>query len=141
VGALSPGDYLENVKPYSSRVFSALSRRSVPSIHFGTGTSGFLPEMKSAGGDVQSVDWRIPLGKAWEMIGYDTPIQGNLDPLAMMAPEKVLRKKVEAVLEQAGKRNGHIFNLGHGFLPQTPVESVEMVVELVHRTTSQNLEG
>ena len=92
--------------------------------------------MRTAGGTVQSVDWRIPLGEAWEIVGFDSAIQGNLDPLAMMAPEEVLEKKVEEVLRQAGARNGHIFNLGHGFLPQTPVKNVELVVDLVHKLTS-----
>ena len=136
VGALAPEDYLKYAEPYTSRIFKAVSGSSVPSIHFGTGTSGFLKEMRSAGGDVQSVDWRIPLGRAWEIIGTDSPIQGNLDPLAMMAPADILKKKVEAVLEEAGNRKGHIFNLGHGFLPQTPVRNVEMVVNMVHELTS-----
>lgn len=136
VGALSPGDYKHYARPFTSRIFSSLTACSVPLIHFGTGTSGFLGEMRSAGGTVQSVDWRIPLGKAWEIIGFDSAIQGNMDPLAMMAPVEVLKRKVEEVLEQAGTRDGHIFNLGHGFLPQTPVENVEFVVGLVHELTS-----
>ncbi len=136
VGALSPDDYIKYAQPFTSRIFSALADYSVPLIHFGTGTSGFLREMRKAGGTVQSVDWRIPLGAAWEIVGFDSAIQGNLDPLAMMAPEEVLERKVEEVLHQAGARNGHIFNLGHGFLPQTPVKNVELVVNLVHKLTS-----
>lgn len=136
VGALSPDDYSRYVKPFTSRIFAALASHRVPMIHFGTGTSGFLREMRSAGGTVQSVDWRIPLGEAWKIIGLDSAIQGNLDPLAMMAPPEVLKEKVAEVLEQAGSRAGHIFNLGHGFLPQTPVENVELVVNLVHDLTS-----
>jgi len=137
VGSLSPDDYVDYVKPYSARIFTSLSSLQVPAIHFGTGTSGFLGEMRSAGGTVQSVDWRIPLGRAWELVGCDSAIQGNLDPLAMLAPADVLKSRVEAVLEQAGGRKGHIFNLGHGFLPQTPLENVGLVVDLVHDLTSR----
>ena len=138
VGALSQEDYIQYVKPYTSRIFSALTPCSVPLIHFGTGTSGYLREMRSAGGTVQSVDWRIPLGRAWEIIGFESAIQGNLDPLAMMAPAGVLKQKVEEVLEQAGARAGHIFNLGHGFLPQTPIANVDLVVDLVHKLSSES---
>ncbi len=141
VGALSPGDYVGYVKPFTSLIFKSLEAHDVPAIHFGTGTAGFLREMKSAGGDVQSVDWRIPLGEAWRDVGFDSAIQGNLDPLAMMAPPEVLKKKVEDVLEEADGRPGHIFNLGHGFLPQTPVDNVALVVDLVHRLTSGSKDG
>lgn len=135
VGALSPDDYRGYVKQHSARIFSALEHFSVPMIHFGTGTAGFLGEMRGAGGTVQSVDWRIPLQSAWERVGFDSAIQGNLDPLAMMAPADVLKRKSEAVIEEAGGRPGHIFNLGHGFLPATPVDNVELVVDLVHEIT------
>lgn len=135
VGTLSPLDYSRYVKPFTARIFTSLEDAGIPLIHFGTGTSGFLEEMRSAGGDVQSIDWRIPLGSAWEKIGFDTAIQGNLDPLAMFAPPEVLREKVREVLAEAGGRAGHIFNLGHGFLPQTPISNVELVVETVHESS------
>jgi len=92
-----------------------------------------LELLKEAGGTVQSVDWRIPLGKAWERFGMDTAIQGNLEPIALMAPPDLLERKVREILDQVDGRPGHIFNLGHGFLPQTPVESVKAVVEFVHK--------
>lgn len=132
VGALSPEDYSAFVFPHSSRIFQSISHLQIPMIHFGTGTSGFLDRMKKAGGTVIGVDWRIPLSTAWKIIGTETPVQGNLDPIAMMAPREILKAKVESVLEQAEGRPGHIFNLGHGFLPQTPVENVEAVIQWVH---------
>jgi uroporphyrinogen decarboxylase len=132
VGALGPEDYREYVLPHSKRVFLGLQDLDVPLIHFGTGTCGFLKLMKEAGGTVQSVDWRIQLDDAWRMIGTESAIQGNLDPIAMMAPTDVLRAKVQHILDQVAGRRGHIFNLGHGFLPSTPVEHVEAVVTWVH---------
>ncbi len=132
VGTLAPHDYREYVLPHSRRIFSALDDLKVPAIHFSTGTAGYLDLVAEAGGTVQSVDWRIPLGRAWDLVGDGRAIQGNLDPLAMMAPLPLLRRKVEDVLVQAAGRPGHIFNLGHGFLPQTPVDSVAAVVDWVH---------
>jgi uroporphyrinogen decarboxylase len=132
VGTLAPDDYREFVLPHSRRIFAALEGLGVPTIHFSTGTTSYLELVASAGGTVQSVDWRVPLARAWDQIGDGRAIQGNLDPLAMMAPLPLLRRKVEDVLVQAGGRPGHIFNLGHGFLPQTPVDSVAAVVEWVH---------
>lgn len=132
VGALGPDDYESFVLPYSKRVFDSLEDMPVPTIHFGTGTGGFLNLMREAGGRVQSIDWRIPLGQAWKTIGYDRSIQGNLDPIALFAPKELLKRRVHTVLAQASGRPGHIFNLGHGFLPTTPVEHVEWVVDLVH---------
>lgn len=132
VGALGADDYHNYVQPYSGRIFSALEEFSVPTIHFSTGTAGYLELLRAAGGTVQSVDWRIPLGKAWDKVGAGTAIQGNLEPIAMMATMDVLERKVRDILVQTEGREGHIFNLGHGFLPQTPVESVEAVVEWVH---------
>jgi uroporphyrinogen decarboxylase len=132
VGTLSPEDYQNFVLPFSLRIFRNLQGLQVPTIHFGTGTAGFLELMRDAGSTVLGVDWRIPLDEAWKRIGFNIPIQGNLDPLAMLAPQDVLKAKVESVLQKAGGRPGHIFNLGHGFLPQTPVENVEAVVNWVH---------
>ncbi|MGW8180843.1 MAG: uroporphyrinogen decarboxylase [bacterium] len=133
VGALGEDDYRRYVLPYSQRIFEALNEYPIPTIHFSTGTAGYLEVLKEAGGSVQSVDWRIPLGKAWKRLGKDVAIQGNLEPIAMMAPPDILERKVRDILDQADGRLGHVFNLGHGFLPQTPVESVKRVVECVHK--------
>ena len=104
----------------------------MPLIHFGTGTATFLEDFASAGGDVISVDWRIPLDAAWKRIGEQRAIQGNLDPAALLAPATVRDAQVRDVLKQAGGRPGHIFNLGHGVLPETDVAAVRAVVDLVH---------
>jgi uroporphyrinogen decarboxylase len=132
-GALAVDDYRAYVFPYSQKIFKSLEDLSVPTIHFSTGTAGFLELLGQAGGSVQSIDWRIPLGEAWTRLGRNVAIQGNLEPIAMMAPRDLLKSKVLAVLEQADGRPGHVFNLGHGFLPQTPVQQVEAVVEWVHQ--------
>ena len=132
VGTLDPDDYRRFVLPYSARVLGPLEKLGAPVIHFGTGTSGFLELIREAGGTVIGVDWRIRLGEAWRRIGYDRAVQGNLDPLALFAPLDLLQQKVAAVLDEAGGRPGHVFNLGHGFLPQTPVDHVEAVVDWVH---------
>lgn len=131
VGALSPTDYSEYVLPHSQRIFDSLKGTGVPLIHFGTGSSMLLEQMKAAGGDVIGVDWRIPLDEAWQRIGHDRAIQGNLDPISLFAPNATLRARVEQILDLAGNRPGHIFNLGHGILPQTPREAVEIVLEVV----------
>ena len=132
VGILDPDDYRKFVLPYSARVLRPLAGTGAPVIHFGTGTAGFLELIREAGGTVIGVDWRIRLSDAWRRIGYDRAVQGNLDPLALLAPLDVLETKVNAVLDEAEGRPGHIFNLGHGFVPQTPVNNVEAVVEQVH---------
>lgn len=132
VGALGPDDYAEFVLPYNRRIFEGLADLGVPLINFSTGTASYLDRVASAGGSVVSIDWRIRLDQAWEAVGYDRAIQGNLDPLLMMAPLPVLSRRVEDILTQAAGRPGHIFNLGHGFLPQTPVDHVEAVVTRVH---------
>ena len=131
VGCLGPQDYAEFVLPYSRYVFDALND-TVPAIHFGTGSSTLLELMQKAGGTVIGVDWRIELGKAWERLGYDVGIQGNLDPVALFAPIPLIRKKVKEIINAADNHPGHIFNLGHGILPQTPVEHVAALVEAVH---------
>ncbi len=135
VGALSPQDYREYVLPYTQRIFNALADLNVPRIHFATGTAGMLSLLREAGGDVISVDWRVELGCAWAQIGYDRAIQGNLDPAILLAPRDVIAQQVRRIIEQANGRPGHIFNLGHGILPQTPVDHVAMVVDLVHEYT------
>jgi uroporphyrinogen decarboxylase len=104
----------------------------VPLIHFGTGTAGLLETMHEAGADVLGVDWRVDLDAARARIGDGVPVQGNLDPLALLAPWPELERRIDAVLAQAAGRPGHIFNLGHGILPQTPVDNVRRLVEHVH---------
>ncbi len=135
VGCLSPEDYEEFVLPYSKKVLSSLNK-SVPVIHFGTSTAALLPWMKRAGGDVIGVDWRINLDEAWARMGYDVGIQGNLDPVVLFGPMNLIRKEVRRILKQAEGRPGHIFNLGHGLLPNTPVENVAALVDMVHEYSS-----
>jgi uroporphyrinogen decarboxylase len=132
VGALSPEDYRKLVLPHSREILEPLSKLGVPRIHFGTGTAGILREMREAGGDVIGLDWRIDLDRGWQEVGDEVAVQGNLDPLALLAPKDVLLDRVDAVLKQAAGRAGHVFNLGHGILPGTPVESVQFLVEHVH---------
>jgi len=131
VGCLSPADYREYVLPHSRRALELAGAAGVPVIHFGTDTATFLEDFAAAGGDVIGVDWRIPLDEAWRRIGARA-IQGNLDPAALLAPRAALAERVRDVLARAGRKPGHIFNLGHGVLPETPVEAAQTVVELVH---------
>ncbi|MFQ6078085.1 MAG: uroporphyrinogen decarboxylase [Thermodesulfobacteriota bacterium] len=132
VGCLSPWDYETHVLPYSRRVIQAVGENA-PLIHFSVGTSGFLHLIKEAGGDVIGIDWRTDLGGTWERLGYDVGIQGNLDPSVLLASRQVIEGHVRNILKSAGNRPGHIFNLGHGVLPETPVENVIFMVETVHR--------
>jgi uroporphyrinogen decarboxylase len=136
VGALSPDDYREYVLPYSRHIFQALKMSAVPTIHFATGSATLLPLMQAAGGDVIGVDWRTPLDWSRQVLGEQVALQGNLDPVALFAPLPELQKRVQAVLVQAGGQPGHIFNLGHGILPETPVDNVRAVVEMVHEWRS-----
>jgi uroporphyrinogen decarboxylase len=136
VGILSPSDYREYVLPYSTRVMEELAD-TVPIIHFGTDTATLLPLMKKAGGDVLGVDWRMDLADAWQLLGPDVGVQGNLDPITLFAPPDMIEDKVEAVLAAAAGRNGHIFNLGHGVLPETPPENVAVMVNAVHRLSAR----
>ncbi len=132
VGCLSPADYRDYVLPHTQSIFQELRKDGIPSIHFGTGTAGLLSLMAEAGGDVIGVDWRIDLGSAWQRIGNGSGIQGNLDPVVLMAPRDVICQKAAEVLDAAGGRPGHIFNLGHGILPSTPEDSVKALVDFVH---------
>jgi uroporphyrinogen decarboxylase len=132
VGSLSPSDYTRFVQPYSRRVLSAVQELGVPVIHFGVNTATLLPAMKQAGGTVIGLDWRVPLDEGWKVIGNDRAVQGNLDPVALFAPLPELKARVKEVLKRANGQPGHIFNLGHGILPNTPVENVKAVVEMVH---------
>lgn len=131
VGTLNAADYREFALPHTRRIFEAVGRR-VPTIHFGTGTATILEELRDAGGDVIGVDWRIPIDEAWERIGDDHAVQGNLDPTLLLGPTARMFERADDVLNRVGGRPGHIFNLGHGILPSTPVEHVQMLAQYVH---------
>ena len=135
-GCLSVDDYSEYVLPYSERLIRAVQGRGVPVIHFATESASLLEAMERAGSAVLGVDWRIRLDQAWAKVGHRPAIQGNLDPAALLAPLPELRRRVRAILEQAGQRPGHIFNLGHGILPETPVEHVIATVQMVREYSS-----
>ena len=131
VGALSPDDYEQYVLPHSRMLIRQIQTTGVPVIHFSTGGSSFLHLLHQAGGDVLGLDWRVRLDEAWSAIDFEVAVQGNLDPVALFAPLPELRKRVEAILRRAGDRPGYIFNLGHGILPETPVDHVKAVVQMV----------
>lgn len=131
VGCLSPDDYQRLVLPHMRATINALTP-GVPVIHFGTGTAGLLKLIRAAGGSVIGLDWRIHLDEGWAQVGYDVGIQGNLDPVALFASPREIRNRVADILKRAGGRPGHIFNLGHGVLPDTPVEHVIAMVQAVH---------
>jgi uroporphyrinogen decarboxylase len=131
VGCLSPDDYREFVLPHTRRVIRGVTP-GVPVMHFGTGTAALLKLMREAGGDVIGLDWRVRLDEGWERVGHDVAVMGNLDPVVLFAKQDVLRAQAKKILEQADGRAGHIFNLGHGILPETPVENVIALVEMVH---------
>jgi len=132
VGCLSPADYRDYVLPHTQSIFESLSGSRVPAIHFGTGTADLLPLMRQAGGDVLGVDWRTHLDIAWERIGTGTGIQGNLDPVSLLAPRSLMLERAEEILDRIDHRPGHIFNLGHGVLPPTSEDSVKALVDFVH---------
>jgi uroporphyrinogen decarboxylase len=121
-------------------VIDGLRNTGAPVIHFGTGTATLLDAMREAGGDVVGVDWRIPLDDAWRHIGHDVGIQGNLDPVALFAPLPEIARHVDDILQRANNRPGHIFNLGHGIIPGTPVEHVQAVAEMVHIRSARQQE-
>jgi uroporphyrinogen decarboxylase len=137
VGCLSAGDYAEYVLPHVQLIFDGLKRENVPTIHFGTGTAGLLKLMREAGGTVIGVDWRVHLDEAWATVGQDVAVQGNLDPVVLFAPLHEIERRVEDILRRAAGRPGHIFNLGHGILPNTPVESVAAAAEFVHKLSQR----
>lgn len=132
VGGLAPWDYEEFVLPYSRRVLEGLADLGVPRIHFGTGTATLLPLLAAAGADVVGVDWRIGLDQAWAAVGWDRAVQGNLDPTVLLGPWELVERRAADVLRRAGGRPGHVFNLGHGLLPDTPLDTVRRLVEFVH---------
>ncbi|MGH7572688.1 MAG: uroporphyrinogen decarboxylase family protein, partial [Gemmatimonadota bacterium] len=134
VGCLAPADYRRSVQPHMRRLFAGLP--GVPAIHFGTDTAGLLPDLAAAGGDVIGLDWRIDLGRGWDLVG-DRAVQGNLDPAAAAGPWEVARAGAERVLAEAAGRAGHVFNLGHGVLPETPVENLRRLVDHVHEVSAR----
>jgi uroporphyrinogen decarboxylase len=134
VGTLSASDYREFALPHSKKIFDSIAGR-VPAIHFGTGTATMFPELREAGGDVIGVDWRVPIDEAWEDIGFDRAVQGNLDPTLLLGPPRRMLDQADNILKRVAGRPGHIFNLGHGILPSTPVENVQMLAQYVHRAS------
>jgi len=136
VGALDATDYREFALPHTRRIFDTIGQR-VPTIHFGTGTGTILEELRDAGGDVIGVDWRIPIDEAWNRIGPDRAVQGNLDPTLLLGPPERMLHQTDALLGRVGGRAGHIFNLGHGILPSTPVEHVQLLAHHVHLASQQ----
>ena len=139
VGALDADDYRTSVLPHMRAVFDALTDLDVPVIHFGVGTGELLGLLREAGGDVIGIDWRTPIDEAWHRIGGSANVaaQGNLDPGVLLAPWEAVERKATRVLERAGGRDGHVFNLGHGVLPATPPETLARLVDLVHATTQR----
>jgi uroporphyrinogen decarboxylase len=131
VGCLNPDDYREFVLPHTKAIIDNITP-GVPVIHFGTGTAALLESMREAGGDVIGLDWRVRLDEGWRRVGHDVAVMGNLDPVVLFANREELQTQAKRILDQADKRPGHIFNLGHGILPETPVENVIALVEMVH---------
>ena len=138
VGCVSPSDYRTFLLPHMQELIQGITP-GVPVIHFGTGTAGLLELLAEAGGDVIGVDWRVDLDTAWQRIGIERAVQGNLDPLVLFAPRDELRAQIERVLKEAQQRPGHIFNIGHGILPQTPVDNVIALVDMVHELSERGV--
>ncbi|HEV3139594.1 MAG TPA: uroporphyrinogen decarboxylase [Vicinamibacterales bacterium] len=135
VGALNASDYREFILPHTRRIFETVKPYGVPTIHFGVGTASILADLRDAGGDVIGADWRTPLDEAWKRIGADRAIQGNLDPTLLLGPLDRVFAATDDVLARAGGRPGHIFNVGHGILPATPVDHVQALARYVHQKT------
>jgi uroporphyrinogen decarboxylase len=134
--ALGREDYLRYVAPHSRDLFAAVARAGVPVVNFSLGVSAYLADAAGCGGDVVGLDWHLPLDEAWARVGFERPVQGNLDPAALLAPWRELRERVDDVLDRAGGRAGHVFNVGHGLVPQTPVDNVRRLVEHVRERTT-----
>jgi uroporphyrinogen decarboxylase len=132
VGCLTPSDYATHVAQYSRSIFQRVGETNTPAVHFGVQTAGMLEHMTDAGGDVIGIDWRVDLDDAWRRIGHDRAIQGNLDPALLLGPRDEVQNAVRRILDQAGGRPGHIFNLGHGVLPETSPDALKAVVDWVH---------
>lgn len=135
-GCLTPGDYEQFALPYTKAVIDAITP-GVPVINFSTGTAGSLKQIRAAGGDVIGLDWRVNLDEGWATVGHDVAVQGNLDPVALFASPKEIRSRAADILRRAAGRPGHIFNLGHGVLPETPVQNVVTLVEAVHELSAK----
>jgi uroporphyrinogen decarboxylase len=132
VGALGPDDYESLVAAHTRAVFTAIEPLGVPRIHFGTGTAALLEAIAATGPDLVSLDWRVRLDEGWRRVGLERGIQGNLDPAVLLAPGEVVQERAREVLRRAGGRPGHVFNLGHGVLPETPLENLQLLVDTVH---------
>ncbi len=141
VGCLSVEDYREYVLPFTTDLVQRLKKTGVPIIYFGTDTATLLPAMKETGAQVMGVDWRFPLDQAWSSLNFQGAVQGNLDPVLLFASQKELRSRTDAILRQAGGRPGHIFNLGHGILPETPVENVQALVGFIRELSAKYSNG
>jgi uroporphyrinogen decarboxylase len=134
--ALGREDYLRYVAPHNRELFAKVAAAGVPVINFSLGVSAYLADAAACGGDVVGLDWSLPLDHAWALVGFERPVQGNLDPASLLAPRRELRHRIDVVLERAGGRPGHVFNVGHGLTPKTPVDNVRCLVEHVRRRTS-----
>ncbi len=137
VGCLGPLDYQEYVYPYNRKIFKALEVYDVPKIHFANQASTLIEQVVAAGGDVIGIDWRQDLKKAWDIVGPERGVQGNFEPVALFAPIPEIRKLVKRILDQAENRNGHIFNLGHGILPTTPIDNARAMIDAVHEFSAR----
>jgi uroporphyrinogen decarboxylase len=132
VGALGPDDYESRVAPHTRAVFQAIEPLGVPRIHFGTGTAGLLETIAATGPDLVGLDWRVRLDEGWRRVGLGLGVQGNLDPAVLLGPGELVQQRARDVLRRAGGRPGHVFNLGHGVLPETPLENLQLLVDTVH---------
>jgi uroporphyrinogen decarboxylase len=132
IGALGPDDYQTLVAPHTRAVFAAIEALGVPRIHFGTGTAALLEAIADTGPDLVSLDWRVRLDEGWRRVGLERGVQGNLDPAVLLAPGEVVQQRAREVLRRAGGRPGHVFNLGHGVLPETPLANLQLLVDTVH---------
>ncbi len=139
VGCLSPDDYRRYVLPRTTELVQALKKSGAPVIYFGTDSSTLLTSMQETGADVIGLDWRIQLDDGWKALGHRTAVQGNLDPVALFASQNEIRAKTKDILDRAAGRPGHIFNLGHGILPETPVENVKALLEMVHELSARTV--
>ena len=135
--ALGREDYLRYVAPHNRELFGKVAAAGVPVVNFSLGVGSYLSEAAACGGDVVGLDWSLPLDEAWSRVGFERPVQGNLDPASLLAPWRALRARIDDVLERAGGRPGHVFNVGHGLVPQTPVDNVRRLVEHVREQTSR----
>ncbi len=139
VGTLAREDYESRVVCHTGAIFEALEPLGVPRIHFGTDTQGLLDAIAGSGPDIVSLDWRLPLDEGWRRVGRGLGIQGNLDPAVLLGPPDLVRERARDVLRRAGARNGHIFNLGHGVLPETTVENLQILIDTVHSWVPANV--